>query len=1313
VTRILGRIALAGAACAILLLLGGAVLGRATLGGDAAVARQRVQMEVRDLFDSRSRALKDRAQGLAPISLVTRALEDDVVATRQLFAAARTALAGTGQDDAVTIYDAERNPVAWAGRASDLTFDKFAGSESWFVLPDALGLRLIYVAPLLDGPMRIGTVAAETALPGSEPFGSAAVDPAGAYWLPTRLANVRLELFAGGRTQVTPDAFDIQTPAGRWLVTATISEQDLTAGRDRWREATRSLALIAVAITVLLMAAPIVDWRNRTRRPLEYLGAASLVAGAIVIGRLLLRWASPADWSDADVFSGAAYASPLFGSFLTSPFDFLADALAVAGLVAVACLAVEACRQYRWIHRRPVESHIVLFIVMQLAGGAGLALLLIAHQALIRDTIDHATLDLLHFSLHPWDNARLALEVGLVLAHTSIAALSIALLRLTTLWWRLPRRSLASRGAMVISWMLPLILWQLWWHPLDARPLALIGAAAIIVAAALSLTRLEARYRHGSQAFRLTLLTLSLIAPTFAFYPAVFQAAWQAKAQLVETRYAPQARDQRETVQQQLHTSLDQIDENPALFDLIAAPAVEGSTEALTDRAFEVWQTTALALPAFPMTSSVELYRPDGSLVSRFAFNLPEDLTAATPRSEERTCDWDLFEESAPFFAEDRLILHAGRALCVDGDPSRIVGSIIVHAMLDYENLPFIQSKTPYIQLLRPQGNRAEGSSGRDIEFAVYGWSRTPIYSSNEAAWPLTDEAFARAELSRDAFWTRLRRDGAAFDAYLLNDQSGIYALGFPVVSPLDHLVNLAELIVLASFTYLLLLAGSALFGWLGGRATTAPKLLREVRASFYRKLFLAFVAAAIFPVALLAVVTRQYVADEMRANVAQEAVRTASAARRVVEDLVAPRATQQGVPIDDNLMVWISRLIDQDVNIFSDARLLATSERTLFASGLLPTRLSANVYEGVRLRREAAIVTRENVGPIDYLVAGTPLTQTVRLPAATLTVPLTSRELQIEEQIDTFDRRVLLAALLFILAGSWLGYRMAERIADPVNRLTRATRRIARGDLDARVAATSSDELRRLVEDFNSMAAELQRQRGELERTHRLEAWAEMARQVAHEIKNPLTPIQLNAEHLRRVHADRGEPLGPVLQECVATILQQVKLLRQIASEFSSFASSPTAKPASVDPGELLREVVEPYRLALSERIAFDIHIPDNLPRVRIDRTLVGRSLANLVENALHAMPGTGQLSLVATAESAMVRIRVSDTGVGMDTEALARAFEPYFSTKATGTGLGLPIAKRNVELSGGTITVASERSRGTTVEITLPTDRDTQGRP
>ena len=663
--------------------------------------------------------------------------------------------------------------------------------------------------------------------------------------------------------------------------------------------------------------------------------------------------------------------------------------------------------------------------------------------------------------------------------------------------------------------------------------------------------------------------------PALAFYPTVFQLARQSKRELVETRYGPQALNQRQTIQTLMEQSLLQIDGFPGLTDLVSVPPGPAGSEAVTDRAFQVWRVTGLA--TYPITSSVELFGPSGQLVSRFAFNLPDDLNAV-PTSEERVCSWDIFEEVTPFFAIERRVLSASRAVCVT-DPtgeSRLVGSLVVHAVLDYANLPFIASKSPYVELLRPaEPQREEGVSGGDVEFAVYGWSRTPLYSSADTAWAMDDGVFAQVVKSRQPIWARLQRGGDSYDVYLLNDRGGIYALGFPVVSLLGHLMNLAELTVLAAVTFLLLLALTAIFSAISRRATSGRALLREVRASFYRKLFLAFAAATFFPVIALAIVTTNYVGDQMRANVEQEAVRTASAAQRVVEDLVAPRAAQQGIGIDDNLMVWVSRLIDQDVNIFSGPRLLATSERNLFASGVLPIRTPADAYRALELRNESTTVTREQIGTLDFLVAGTRMT--ARQFDAILTVPLASRAQEIEAQIDTLDRRVLLAALLFILAGAGIGYSMAERIADPVNRLARATRRIARGELDARVVATSSDELGRLVDDFNRMAYDLQRQRDELERTHRLEAWAEMARQVAHEIKNPLTPIQLNAEHLRRVNTDRGGPLSPILDQSVATILSQVKLLRQIASEFSSFASSPTVQVAAVDIAELLRTIVEP----------------------------------------------------------------------------------------------------------------------------------------
>ena len=320
--------------------------------------------------------------------------------------------------------------------------------------------------------------------------------------------------------------------------------------------------------------------------------------------------------------------------------------------------------------------------------------------------------------------------------------------------------------------------------------------------------------------------------------------------------------------------------------------------------------------------------------------------------------------------------------------------------------------------------------------------------------------------------------------------------------------------------------------------------------------------------------------------------------------------------------------------------------------------------------------------------------------PDVLVTVPLTLRQREIEREIDELDRGVHLASLFFVLLGAAIGLSMAERIADPVRRLTRATGRIARGDFDARIAVKSADELRRLVDAFNSMAAELKAQRAQLERTHRLEAWAEMARQVAHEIKNPLTPIQLSAEHLRRVHADRGEPMGAVLDHCVSSILTQVRLLRQISSEFSSFASSPTARRAPVSIPELVAEVVDPYRTGLAGRIEIDNRVPAGLPagarRPHADR-------ARAVEHRRERAARDARRRLVDDRRRArtadMVRLDVTDTGVGMDEEALERVFEPYFSTKTTGTGLGLPIARRNIELNGGSIEVRSAKGAGTTV--------------
>jgi signal transduction histidine kinase len=772
---------------------------------------------------------------------------------------------------------------------------------------------------------------------------------------------------------------------------------------------------------------------------------------------------------------------------------------------------------------------------------------------------------------------------------------------------------------------------------------------------------------------------------------------------LIAEEFGPQAASQREDLwRRRLPEALEQIEAMaPTLVEFVTS-AAEDETPT-RDRAYLVWSQTALA--QYRLTSAVELYAARSRLVSAFALNLPE--YAATPYRVSRCDEWD-FYEVPPVGTTERHMLRASRGICDRGQP---VGGVVVRTMFDYRDLPFVSAQRRYLDSLGPIAHGVdEDDLSNDIEFTVYGWSQAPLYTSGTRVWPLPDDVFARMVKARTPFWESVERSGESFRVYYLNDRGGIYALGYPVVTWFGHLVNLAELVTLTFALYMLLLAGSTAFnalfstGPMSGRA-----LMTELRSSFYRKLFLFFVLASVVPVGILAFATRAYFSARLEAGVEEAAVNTATVAQRLVEDYAA---LQQGGAqfelLDDQVMVLVSRAIDQDVDLFDGSRLHATSERDLYASGVLSERTPGEVFRQIAIERRPTFVDVAELGGQQYQLAAAPVRAGGR--EGIVTVPQTLRQQEIERQIDDLNRRVVLGLVSFVLLGAFIGYSMAERIADPVSRLTRATRRIARGDLDARIAATSSDELRRLVEDFNHMAADLKRQRAELERTQRLEAWADMARQVAHDIKNPLTPIQLSAEHARRVNLDRGRPLSPALDECITAILTQVKLLRQIAAEFSSFASSPTAHPAVTELPALIEEVVEPYRAGLAERIAIEVRSEPHLPPVTIDRTLFARALTNILENALHAMPGGGRLTIVSqlSAESGSrgVLVRVSDTGVGMDPEALAKIFEPYFSTKASGTGLGLTIAKRNIELIGGSIAVTSEKGAGTTVTMTLPAE-------
>jgi signal transduction histidine kinase len=1314
------RLLLLGLAGAALIAAVGHGLISWRLGSDDVVLA-RGEHDVRRTFDDAVNTLQRTARRLANTPLVSGAIQtrrEDT--TRALFdEVGRVGDLVETPGFAVAVFTLDGNAVAWSGPSSDIPPDRIAGPASLFVVRGPLGLRLVYLEPLMSipappparatQPRRLGAIVAE------QPLSTASTNAADREGFPltTSIGPVTLrQVFATpSAAPETSMRFTLHAPSGEPLVETIVPANAPETLRAQWRRTVNALVFAVLGVTVLLVAASCVLYRDTTEMPAFRMMLTPIIIGLILVARVAFWWAStPLEWSGAIAArSPGVYVSALLHEIHRSPLDLLLSVLALTGIVLV---LVDPVRRYacqrRGSRRRLSDSAGALLYALGVHLFTGVILLALELGVLliVGDTVENANVHLLRLTLLPWNSGRFSLLLALLLLQASALWLAVLICRIAVSGWRLDLSPWWQRLLVPLAWLTPSIGAgiSLFRHDRGLPLLPLLLTALLATIAAYVTRHGVPWYRHGSQALRITTLFLALLLPAWLLYPSLVHFVDLANRRLIETQYAVQARDHPQELLNRLHDALHQIDQVPAIAELAQA-AHPVNERPSTEPAFTLWRETDLN--TFRLTSAVEVYGPDGTLASRFALNFPEG--SRNQHYVGKRCSWNLSAEAIPVGADERRIVHAERGICVPdpkGSTPRIVGAIVLYVMLDYNALRFISSQSPYFEFVRGMPSDESAGAVTDVELAVYGWGHTLIFTSSNRAWQLNEDVFKRAYQSRTPFWTVLSRGDGSDHAYVSHDRNGIYVLGYPVLTPFNHLVYLAEMTSFSATIFVLLLTGAGLVRRLHRHGPYPAELLvREFRVSFYRKLFLAFVAAVIVPVFALALLVRAYVAHQLQDDVESESVRTATVARRFIEESLAQQE-REGTPaslLTDDMMLWISRVINQDVNIFEGPRLLVTSERDLFASGLLPMRTPDSVYRAISLQRLSNYVDREQIGDFTYLMAATPIQAGTR--EAILTVPLASRQLETLREIDELDRGVHLGALVLILLGAAVGYWMAERIGDPVQRLTRATRRIAAGDLNTRVIVKTADELQRLVEAFNKMAGELQRQRGQLERTNRLEAWAEMARQVAHDIKNPLTPIQLSAEHLRRVHQDRGQPLSPVLDSCVDTILSQVRLLRQIASEFSSFGTSPTVNPTQTKLRDLINEVVDPYRLGGAERVTIDVDIPETLPSLFVDRMLISRAVTNIIENALFAMPSGGTLSIHAHQEPGhTIELRITDTGVGMDDEDARRVFEPYFSTKAVGTGLGLSIARRNVELHAGTISIRSKRGVGTSVIIVLP---------
>jgi signal transduction histidine kinase len=283
----------------------------------------------------------------------------------------------------------------------------------------------------------------------------------------------------------------------------------------------------------------------------------------------------------------------------------------------------------------------------------------------------------------------------------------------------------------------------------------------------------------------------------------------------------------------------------------------------------------------------------------------------------------------------------------------------------------------------------------------------------------------------------------------------------------------------------------------------------------------------------------------------------------------------------------------------------------------------------------------------------------------------------------------------------------LSGRIARPVRELAEQSRRVAAGDPGPAVDAPAGDEVGELARAFNAMTAELRTSRERLLQTERVAAWREMARRLAHELKNPLFPIQLSIETLRRAWDEPGgrERFAALFRESSDTVLDELQSLRRIIDEFSEFARMPRPELRPVEVSAVVEQVLALYQ-ARAAGVTIEKDLAPGLGTVSADRALLARALANLVANALEAMPDGGTLRVRAAPADDGVVLEVADTGPGLDDEQRTRLFTPYFTTKKGGTGLGLAIVQGIVSDHAGRIEVRSAPGEGTTFSLHLPRD-------
>lgn len=639
---------------------------------------------------------------------------------------------------------------------------------------------------------------------------------------------------------------------------------------------------------------------------------------------------------------------------------------------------------------------------------------------------------------------------------------------------------------------------------------------------------------------------------------------------------------------------------------------------------------------------------------------------------------------------------------------------------------PFLEGTTPFPRVLAPAGYY--GNLYGDLSMAEFRNGVLARSYRRDFGRYRMDERVQERLYTQASLWQREQVKDKVYQTYYRRQEASrnrsarlagsssvaasIVAVRTSAIGTFDHLYYLLRLTLSGLVLGLPLYVVGIVLRWRVG-------LLPAQRTRFRDKVLNAFLAVGIITVTAVGWVGREVIVEETEGAIRDWLRRHLERIERTLvlesEGNELPYRVLEQMSIDS-----LSARVGLDLNVYQGDRLVASSRPRLVRDRLIDERLPASAYQDLFYDGFRLTYSEERMGNFAYKAGFRALPDESGRPRFVISIPTLPEQERIEEERARTVAYLFGALLLLVVVVMLTASLIANALARPIGRLREGLRETGKGRFAQVETVSARDEIGDLMRTFNSMQQQLAESRRQLTQQERQLAWREMARQVAHEIKNPLTPMKLSVQHLRRAYSDidpsktatpdsgKTVRFGGLFNRITTTLIEQIDALARIANEFSSFARLPKQILEPLDLNAVIQEAVA--LMQEEGNVDITIHLQEAPLILHADHEELRRIYINLIKNAIQAIPNEKQGHIRISSKrllengSAYAYSTVADNGTGIPSELCDKIFEPNFSTKTSGTGLGLAIIKKAVTDMRGEIDFETEVDKGTTFWLQIP---------